>query len=88
MFRDASEAAPANVAQNGILARKITEKSWLADFENLDDIIDAGVFVAAFAEQPKGSVDDPLAQARFLAFAKAGYWPARSSLALAGASAL
>lgn len=82
MLGDAVEAAHADVIQNGILGRKITEKSGLADFEDLDNIIDSGFLVATFAEQPDGSFDDLLAQSCFLAFAKAGYFRARGFLDL------
>ena len=59
--------------KNCIFAGKITEESRLADFENLDDIVHAGVLVAALAKQLDRSLDDFLAQPHFLAFAKAGH---------------
>ncbi len=50
------EAAPADVKQSGILDRELMEKSGLADFEDLDNISESDFLVAAFAEQPDGTV--------------------------------
>jgi hypothetical protein len=42
----------------------------LADLENLDNIINAGVRVATFAKQSNSGLDNLLAQACLLAFAQ------------------
>jgi hypothetical protein len=71
MFDDTSETALADVTQNRIFTRKIPEKGWLADLENVDYIVDSSVFVAMLAEQPKGSLNDLLPQSCLLTLAKA-----------------
>src|SRR5229473_4174927 len=42
---DASKSSPPDFAQNRVLARKITEESWLADFERLHDVVNACLLV-------------------------------------------
>jgi hypothetical protein len=71
MFDYAREAALADVSQNRIFTGKIPEEGWLADVENLDDIINAGVLVAMFAEQSKSGLDNLLAQPSLLTFTQA-----------------
>lgn len=44
------ERAPADLAKDGILARKISEECWLADLQNLNDVIYPRVFVTPSAE--------------------------------------
>jgi hypothetical protein len=61
MFNDTGETALADVTQNRIFAGKIPEKGRLADFENVNDIVDPGGLVPMLAEQSKGSLDDLLA---------------------------
>ena len=68
---DAVETTATYFAENGVFTGEIAEEGGLADFEGLDDVFDAGVLVALFTEEANGSVDDLLAKARFLAFAKA-----------------
>src|SRR5579871_3964772 len=67
---DAFETALAHIAQNSVFAGKIPEESWLADFEDFDDIVDTGLFVTLFSEQADGGFDNLLPQSRFLAFAQ------------------
>ena len=71
MFDYTGETALADVPQNCIFTGKIPEKGWLADLENVDNIVDSGVLVAMLAEQSKGSLDNLLPQSCLLAFAKA-----------------
>ena len=71
MFDYAGEAAFADISQNCVFTGKIPEEGWLADLENFDNIINAGVLVPLFAEQSKSRVDNLLAQASLLAFAQA-----------------
>ena len=73
MFDDTGETALADVTQNRIFTRKIPEKSWLADLENVDYIVDSSVLVAMLAEQSKGGLNDLLPQSCLLTFAKAQY---------------
>src|SRR6266702_2074043 len=68
---DASKSSPPDFAQNRVLARKITEKSRLADFERLHDIVNACLLVAPLAEQSNCSVDDLLTKTCLLPFAVA-----------------
>jgi hypothetical protein len=77
MFDYTREAALADVSQNCIFAGKIPEERWLADLENLDDIINAGVLVAMFAEQSESGLNNLLAQSCLLAFAKAKFLAGR-----------
>src|SRR5579864_5501030 len=70
-LRYALEATLTHVPQHSVLAREITKESRLADFENLDDVIDAGFLVALFAEQSDGGLDNLLAKPRLFAFPKA-----------------
>src|SRR5713226_429501 len=57
-FHLAYKAAPADFTQNSILGREITKEGRLADFENLDDVIDASILVAPLTEQFNSSLDD------------------------------
>jgi hypothetical protein len=69
MFDYAREATLADIPQNCIFAGKISEEGWLADLENLDNIVNAGVLVSTFAEQSKSGLDNLLLQACLLTFA-------------------
>jgi hypothetical protein len=60
MFDYAREAALANVSQNRVFTRKIAKEGWLADLENFDNIINAGVLVPMLAEQSKSRFDNLL----------------------------
>jgi hypothetical protein len=71
MFDDAREAALADVSQNRIFAGKIPEEGWLADVEKLDNVVNAGVLVAMFAEQSNSGLDNLLAQPSLLTFTQA-----------------
>jgi len=83
---DAGETTAADFAQNGVFAWEIAEKSRLADFEGLDDVVNACFFVTALAEQADGRIDDFLAEASFLAFAEterfSGGGPIRSRMSM------
>src|SRR6266853_5256387 len=67
---DAVKSSPSDFSQNGVLARKITEKSRLADFERLHDIVNARLLVPPLAEQSNRSIDDLLTKTRLLPFAE------------------
>src|SRR6516164_5346216 len=67
----AFETTLTHIPQNSVLAREIAEESRLADFENVDDIIDPGLLVALFAEQPDGCLDNLLTKSRLLPLTKA-----------------
>jgi hypothetical protein len=71
MLLDATEAAAANLSQHRIFTGKIPEKCWLADFQNLHNVFDSGVFVPARTEQANGRVDNLLPQSGLLALAEA-----------------
>ncbi len=77
MFFDASVPAPAHLAQDGVLARKIPKERGLTDFENLHDIVHASLLVAFSPEQFDGRLDNFLPEARLLALAQS---PESSSL--------
>src|SRR5256884_5810353 len=62
-------------SQYGIFAGKIAEKRGLANFQSLNNVVDACVLVAALAKKMQSRFDDLLTKARFLAFAKAGHRP-------------
>src|SRR5215831_880268 len=72
MLLDAAEAASPDLAQNGILAREISEKCGLADFQGRNDILDSRVFVAILPKQANGSLDNLLPQPRLFPLAKSG----------------
>jgi hypothetical protein len=74
MFPKARKPAASDFPQDCILAGEITEECRLADFENLNDVIDPRVLVAAFPKQLNGSLYYFLAQPRLLALAKAGHF--------------
>src|ERR1700686_1129582 len=71
MLDYAREAALSDVSQNRIFTRKIPEEGWLADLENFDNIINAGVLVPMFADRSKGRLNNLLAQPSLLAFTQA-----------------
>src|SRR6266436_7936100 len=74
---DASKSPPPDFAQNRVFTRKITEKSWLANFERLHDVVNARLRVPPLAEQSNRSIDDLLTKTRLLTFAE----PERFSIA-------
>src|ERR1700722_194240 len=69
-FGNAGIPAIAHFVENSVLGGKIAEECWLADFENLHNIFDAGVFVSLGAEEPQWGFNNFLAQPRFLALAE------------------
>ena len=71
MLLDATVAASTDFPQDSIFARKVAKKRGLADFEDLDDVLDSGVLVTMLAEQANRGVNDLLPQPSFLALAKA-----------------
>src|SRR5215475_13791806 len=79
MLFDTAETAPPDLAQNGILARKVAEKCRLADFQGRDDVFHPRVLVTILAKQADRSVDNLLPQPRLFALAKS------SGLSMAGA---
>jgi hypothetical protein len=74
-FGLAGKRTPSHFAQYGIFAGEIAEKRGLANFQSLNNVVDACVLVAALAKKMQSRFHDLLAKARFLAFAKAGHWP-------------
>jgi len=83
-FRLTRKRAPSHFAQHRIFARKVAEESRLADVENLDDIVDPGVVVSAFAKHPQRGFDNLLAQPGFLALPKSDGLGSCGSLATLG----
>src|SRR5205807_4052147 len=71
MLLDTAETAAADLAQHAIFAWKITEKGGLADFEDLDDVLDSGILVTVLAEQANRRVNNLLTQPRFFALTEA-----------------
>jgi len=49
-FSLSGERTPPDLAQNSILAREISEECWLADLQNLNDVIYPRVFVTSLAK--------------------------------------
>jgi hypothetical protein len=80
MLLDTTETAAADFAQNGILAREITEKRGLADFEDPHDVLDPSILVTVLPEQANRRVNDLLTQPRFFALSEAqGFFAVCSS---------
>ena len=73
MFDDTGEPALSDVSQYRIFTGEIPEECRLADLENVDNIVNAGVLVTLLAEKSDGSFDNLLAQSSLLAFPKAKY---------------
>ena len=71
MLLDTTVAASTDFPQDSVFARKVAEKRRLADFEDLDDVLDPGVLVTVLAEQANRGINDLLPQPSFLALAKA-----------------
>jgi hypothetical protein len=80
MLLDATVAPPPDLAENRVLARKVAKECRLADFEELDNVLDPGVFVPVFAEQANRGVDNLLPQPCFLTLAKAQRFSAAGSI--------
>src|SRR5260370_553456 len=68
---DAGKSSPPDFAQNRVLAGKITEKSRLADFERLHDIVNACLLIPPLAKQSNCRIDNLLTKTRLLPFAEA-----------------
>src|SRR5260370_16006576 len=74
MLGDAGESSPPHFAQNRVLGWKIAEKSRLANFERLHDIVNARLFVPALAEKSNRRINDLLTKTCLLAFSEAGHF--------------
>ena len=71
----AGKRAAADFAQHRVLAGEVAKKCGLADVEDVDDIVDAGVLVPALEEKPLRSLNNFLPEFGFLAFAQArSFW--------------
>src|SRR6266851_5201308 len=71
---DAGKSSPPDFAQNRVLGREIAEKSRLADFEQLHDIVNARLFVPPLAEQSDCGINVLLTKACLLAFSEAEHF--------------
>src|SRR6202140_3932037 len=73
-FGLAGKRTASHFAQYRVFAGKITAECRLADFQGMNNVVDACVFIAALTKKMQCRFDDLLTKARFLTFAKTGYW--------------